>query len=133
MIKAVIPYNEEAHYDILKSWWVGHKWPIVPASALPSTGYIAWTEASGPCLAVFVYTTNSPLAWAEWFISNPESTKEDRAEALEATLVLAEIEAKRTGVSAFFVATQNTGLINNLTKLGYNTTDTNQTHLVKAI
>lgn len=84
-------------------------------------------------MAIFIYTTNSPLAWAEWFISNPDSKKTDRAEAMEAIMALAEIEAKRDGVKAFFVATQNTGLIKNLTRLGYNVTDTAQTHLIKAI
>lgn len=133
MVKAVIPYNKDAHYDLLRAWWEGHKWPAIPAEVLPPTGYVAFTEDSGACLAAFVYTTDSPLAWAEWFISNPSSTKQDRAEAMQAVLISLEMTAKKQGKSTMFVATQNPGLINNLTRLGYNVTDTAQTHLVKSL
>jgi hypothetical protein len=62
----------------VNSWYKGWGQPQIPAHALPRGGYMVSGIAAGFC-----YLTDSSIGIIEGYISNPDSTPEQRSEALD--------------------------------------------------
>ena len=78
-------------WDMLASWWVGHKWPVPEKDSLPSngTGGIIVEENGEPVVAGFINQTNSKGCWLEYIISKPDYDK-DRSNILDFLITHAE-------------------------------------------
>ncbi len=85
-------YSEQAHYYTLGNWYVARKMSIVPAQALPPTGYVVPGVAAGFC-----WHTNSTVAWIDNMITNPAAPVIRRYAALQAIVLRLEAEAIAAG------------------------------------
>lgn len=119
----------EKDHPVVKSWWEAHKWPAISRDLLPETGIIV--ESDRPIVAGWVYKTDSKMGWLEWIISNPETTKEERSQALDELLQVALSEARDLGLTVLFGALSHAGLIDRYKKHGFSETDTNVTLLIR--
>lgn len=118
----------EEHYAEVCNWWKAHSWPLMPLSLLPKTGYIVRDVAAG-----FLYNTDSGIAWIEWIVSNPESDKAIRNEALDLILGNLIDDAKKMNKTFIFTSSDNEKLINRYKKHGFSLGDTGVTHLGRGI
>lgn len=82
----VRPYKVEDYEELFK-WWSKHNWTPLSPDLLPETGYIV--EGYACC---FLYKTDSKICWMGWPISNPETDKELRSQALD--LIIKELKQK---------------------------------------
>lgn len=123
-----IRHFEESDYQLLCSWWNGHKWAPVSLEMLPKIGYVVDDVCAG-----FIYINDSKLCHLEWLISDPKSDKEKRSKALDLLIDTLCFTAKEYGCSAVFTATAHKNLIERYKKNGFNVTDLNMVHLIKGI
>lgn len=75
-------YNPDYHNGFIQKWWESRQDIDFPVGLLPDIGKVMYDEEH-PVAAAFLYTTNSKIAWVGWPISDPESDKDIRDEALD--------------------------------------------------
>jgi len=108
----------ESDYETLVKWWKGWKWPPVPKTFLPDTGFIVEKNKIG-VVACYVYMTNSKAALLEWVISNPEYRESDRKDAITLLIQAVEHVLSEQGIKHVFTIGRNKHLINVHEKLGW--------------
>lgn len=84
-------------------WRIARGVPVVPEGALPPTGYVACREDGFPLAAMWLYLSNSKLAYLAWPVTNPEAGVREASEALKllfAQLCLTALDAGATYVVA---------------------------------
>lgn len=79
-------------YSQLTGWFRHREMPVPPLEMLSNHGYIADGIAAG-----FLYTTNSGIAIIDCYISNPESDKNARDNALDWITIHLTAYAKSSG------------------------------------
>lgn len=104
----------DSDYPMLCTWWAKWNFPIPALDVLPSTGYIVDESA-----AVFIYLTNSPVAWMEWLVSDPECDKELRSAAVDVAIDHAICQAKLTGSKVFFTTSNRPAVSSRLEQHGF--------------
>lgn len=125
-------------YDKLKGWWDFWKFPAPAVAALPkyddelTTGLMVSSNGIDIC-AGFLYETNSALCWVEFIVSNPDSGKEERSEALSLLIDEFTEEAKRLGFGAIFASIKHPSLLNKYIKAGYTLGTKNTNELIKIL
>ena len=121
---------KESDYETLVKWWEGWKWPALPKTFLPDTGFIVEKNKIG-IVACYVYMTNSKAALLEWVISNPEYRESDRKDAIELLIQAVERVLKDQGIKYIFSIGRNENLINTHKKLGWNVDEKPSHELLK--
>ncbi len=107
-------YNEDKHYNMLKKWYQDHGQQMMDKDLYPKIGLVINDIVAG-----FLYQTDSKLGIVENYISDKNSTKEQREEAIiELTGELFKI-AKEMGCSTLISFTSNKGLLEKQPSLGY--------------
>lgn len=125
------PYQPENHAT-LAQWWIHHGWPVMPEDHLPPTGVVIWNDST-PLAAGFIYKTNSKFALFEWVVSNPQSTKSERSEALDLLFKSINTLAKELEISTLFSTTSHKGLIERYKQNGFTVGDPNSTNLIGSV
>ena len=128
----VIKSIDDPLYLLLTEWWTKHKWPVIPKPFLPKTGYMAFVGEK-PIVAAFLYKTDSSMGILEWYVSNPDSTYEERTAAMNELLEKVFETARTLGIQAIFTSCTNKSLISRLTAHGFGITDTEMTNLIKTL
>lgn len=67
----------KADYETIKKWHQLHQEGEYNTDVFPTTGLIVDNVAAG-----FIYFTNSPIAWIENFVTNPEVSPFKRSKAI---------------------------------------------------
>lgn len=100
-------YNEKEHLPIIHEWQRkrGNKY-ISVSDALPQLGFMAYNKNSVPITSVFVYRTDSSIVFFEHLTSNPDSTKEERKQAIEKTMEFASSVSKELGYKYVYSRTE---------------------------
>ena len=109
---------EESDYETLVKWWEGWKWPALPKTFLPDTGFIVEKNNVG-IVSAYVYMTNSKTAIFDWVVSNPEYRESDRKDAITLLIQAVEHVLAQQGIKHIFTIGRNKHLINVHKKLGW--------------
>ena len=133
MVKAVIPYNQDAHFDLISPWFKHYWGAYFPKEMIPTDGYIVYGEESGPLVAGFLYHTNSSIVWLEDIIGNPEADKAERKEGIAVLLQALEMRAKALGFKHVFTATAHANMIEYYKQAGFQADPIPHTLLIKGI
>lgn len=120
-------YTKE-DYATLCEWWKSKDFTPPPEELLPATGYVCNEIAAG-----FLYLTNSPIAWAEWIVGNPEVDKEARSIALDELINHVCCAAKKAGSIVVFSSSNNAHFMKRLTTLGFVVGDTDTAQLFRRL
>jgi hypothetical protein len=119
-------FDYETDSAEVSKWGEKHSFPLPPKDILPATGFMVNEAACG-----FLYMTDSRIAWLEWIFSNPEKTKEERAEALDLLFQKLESHAKERGIAVIFTSCGSDGYSRVLGRNGFEETDKNVTQYIK--
>lgn len=120
-------------YQLIRQWWAHHKWPVMPPDMLPRTGYMAYVNEK-PIVAAFLYKMDtSKIGWLEWFVSNPDSTYDERTQGMDELFETSFAKAKEMGIGALFTSCKNESLLKRLQEKGFVITDQEMTNLIKTI
>jgi hypothetical protein len=115
-------------YPSLYSWWTAHKWQPVAIEALPKTGLVI----EGVC-AGFIYKTDSNMCLIEWIISNPETDKNVRNDALDLLINKLVDTAKEMGFTLAFTSVQHQGLLKRYENHKFIVTDQQMTNMIRVL
>jgi len=80
-------------YHMISKWCSLRYVPVPPVWSFPPTGVIVPDVACG-----FLLKMNNQCAIMDFFISNPEASKEDRADAFDLIVEDLELSAKEAGI-----------------------------------
>ncbi len=111
------PWDHEKHRTLLNAWgrarglWLD----VGPAEAYPPTGYCADSIAIG-----FMFLTNAPgVAYLDMFVTSPDTTREQRHEAIGAILDRFDVDAAAAGVRVLCAMTARPTLCELLSARGF--------------
>ena len=71
--KLYIRNLEEKDYNMLVTWWIDNRFPVVPRDILPnniSDGLVVYYDGTPVCAGFLYATSSSSLFWLEWIISS---------------------------------------------------------------
>lgn len=108
-------------YELVKSWWSSANEIAPAANMIPDTSYVLYLSDT-PILAVSLYLTNSPLAWVDNFVGNPESKGHQRKECGHVLLSHLEKIAKEEGKSRLFCMSMNEKTSKRYEEMGFQNT-----------
>lgn len=108
-------YDDDEHYEMIKSWWDARKSPHISQDMLPAYGLVVEGVACG-----FLITTDCNLGILEYYTSNPDAPKDVRGEALDQiTNGLIEYGISVCGITNFKADTDAQPIRERAAKLGF--------------
>lgn len=116
-------------YETFCQWWEVWGWPAIPYEFLPQYSIVVCDEV--PICAVFLYRTDTPILWAENYISCKIHPK--RSEALNLLIDNIGPASKELGAKAVMSAVNHPVLVRKLKKAGFMTGDANLTNYILAV
>ena len=121
---------KESDYATISKWWEAWKWPVLPKTFLPDTGFIVEKNNIG-IVSGYVYMTNSKAALLEWIVSNPEYRESDRKDAITLLIQAVERVLKDQGVKHVFTIGRHKSLIETHKKLGWDVDENPSYEIIK--
>jgi hypothetical protein len=121
-----IPFTQE-HYSTYTAWASERGFPFHAFDNLPRIGFIIEHHDKPICMA-FLTESQGVLASVGTFMSNPESTSEEREVSIYMLLDKCEEKAKELGFTVLTCATNIPTLKSKFESFGFSKTDENVTH-----
>lgn len=116
------------HFDHIKPWWDAHGWGDMQKALLSPLGFYVPKYA-----AIFLYTTNSPMAWLEFAVTNPAADFSERSKALDLCMDRAALKAKNLGFTVLMASLNHEGLIKRYQRHAFVVTEEKMTNLVRIL
>ena len=121
-------------YRIVVDWWEKHGFPVLPQMMLPSTGFMYYKEAK-PICSVYVYLPKTGdggcLAVCEYWVANPDATREERDEGFPQLLKFVKLFARENGILALTTSIKNQSLLKRLEGAGWQQADTGMISMIQ--
>lgn len=124
-LRAVIPDD----YPVVCDWWKAWRWPAVPRDFLSDRGLMV-EEGGIPLCAAWIFTTNSPLAYVDWYVSNPNVR---RPGAVEFLLEACAEEVARVGYKFIYSSVRNPHLLKKMERAGFFVGDREMVNLIRKV
>lgn len=128
----LLPYSPERDDMNILGCWRQRENLDFPINLLPETGYVA-QSVRGFIGAVFLYETNSEIAWVAWPVTNPNASSEERNTALELLFAKMEEVAKEKGYKFVLTTTKNAKVSKRLVNNKWVVGDTEVTQYIKKV
>lgn len=122
----------ETDYDEICKWWQYWKFPIVDINNLPDTGFVIGDKHGDVC-AAWIYKTDSPICWAEWFISNPQAKGIRRQKGMDKLLNVVMDHAKVYGFKYIYTSVKHVGLAKRLEGAGFGAMEKDMINFMKVL
>lgn len=118
-MEAII-FNKDIHYTLISDWYKERNLQPIDMDMLSNLGLIIKNKEDKFLASAFLY----PIVGANWCfiegaISNPNTNKEERTEALDMLLVRLHSMAKLMGYKKACIFSENSGIIKLLEKHNY--------------
>jgi hypothetical protein len=126
-------YKKE-DYLILEQFWKTHKdWDntAIPEFILPPLGIIVEENNAIICAGFIYESKNDQCAWTGWLVSDPNSDKILRDQALTLLLDTIVEHSKKAGHKFLFTSARFIKLIERLEKAGFKRADERMTNMVQ--
>lgn len=113
----------------IHAWWEKHDVPLIGLDCLPSTGLIL-EDQGVPQGCVFVYRSDSRLAWMEWLTVDPDLGVKQRIRVIHRLIEAVIAWAHKMEYAYMITSVKHGGLIKTLLKHGFIETDTGMKNLI---
>ena len=117
-------------YPIFCHWWGQWGWPSIPYEFLPKNSLVVCHD-DRPICAVFLYATDSPIVWAEYYISSKSDPLRDEAMNVMLKGILPASQAM--GAKAVMSGVRHPHLAKRLRAVGFVKSDENLTSYILAV
>ena len=121
--------HTEEDYKTFCEWWESWGWPAIPYEFLPKNSIVVCGDE--PICAVFLYKTDTPICWAENYISSKHS--KNRNEALDMLFSVMSERVKDMGCNVVMSSVRHNGLAKRLIKNDFIESDKGLTNYIKGI
>lgn len=95
-------FDKDKDYNTINDWSMQRSIGPIPKDLLPEIGFIIDDIACG-----FIIQTDTKMAFGEFLLSNPNTTKENRSEAIQMIMDKGFETAKELGYLIFYVNVSN--------------------------
>jgi len=112
-------------------WWKDWGWAVIPEEFLPPNSLVVCDDGGEPIAAVFLYRTDTPILWAENYISDRYAP--DRRDAMEVLIDFIKPRAKELGALAVMSIVKHNGLARRLEGAGFTRGDDKLTNYILAV
>lgn len=127
------PINKEL-FEHVQAWKAKRKLPALKPILLSTTGYVVTSiKTSMPIAAMWLYYTNSSIIMFEELITNPESDKKERNEAIDFLLDFSVDVSKNLGYKVIMALSNNDLLMNRLKRHKFDLINENMLQYVKIV
>jgi len=123
---------EQKDYELVKDWWDSYKEQAPHFTMMPETSYIMYYN-NQPILSVSLLLTNTPIAWVDNYIGNPEHKGSIRKECGNVLLRHLEEVAKSNGKDRMICMSINEKTTKRYLELGFIKTASNVDTFVKGV
>lgn len=114
-------YNKD-DYAMFSKWWDDWGWPPIPLEFLPPAGIVIGDDDGDIC-AVFLYLTDTPIVWAENYISSKDAKGKRRKEAMSMLIKEAQRLSVEMGGKVVMSAVRHDNLASKLEDNGFIVSD----------
>ena len=111
----------------LVEWCRKRDWPEIGDDLLSDYGFLAYTENKHLAACWMYPVKGSNVCWMAFPIANPDTTKEERKEALDLVFETIHDTAKEMGYKYVFTTSNTPPIEDRLKNYGYRTGDENVT------
>jgi|SRR6478609_7169558 len=118
-LKVIIDCFRPEDYEDIKVWCEKRSCPLISTESLSETGFIVKVREE-KIMAGWFYHTNSNIAWLEFVITNPDSSSENRHQALDLFFETTVNYAKECGIKNLFAVADDNGIIERMQKQNFN-------------
>lgn len=125
-------YVTAEDYQELSRWWKDWGWHPVPQNCLAPTGLMIENDGVPVC-AVWLYRTDSPVCWAEYYVSSKDAAPEVRRMALDFLIGCIVDEATEMGFKFVMSSVKHNSLCRKLENNGFLQSDQGMTHYIKVL
>ena len=123
--------HTEDDYPLFVEWWESWGWQPIPYMFLPKNSVVVCDDEGNPVCAVFLYLTDTPIIWAENYISCKKS--KDRKICIEEMTKSIASKAKELGGVAVMSTLKSAAMGRRLEKGGFQKTDSNMTTYILGV
>jgi hypothetical protein len=122
-------------YDMLVEWWKFWRFCPPTREVLPDnglSGIVVTDDNDTPICAGFIYYTNSPIAWIEFIVSNPE-IKDKKIRHGSLVFLINELSgtALLNNRKVIYSSLKNENLMNKYVECGFQKGGSNTTEMIK--
>lgn len=132
MIMNIVKHLKEEFYSEFCKFCDQHKFPRIHSEVLPELCFVCYLDNT-PVYCVWLYRTDSKLAWLSFPISNKNIVFNQRKGGLEFLFNYVESYCKRKGVKILFTTSSTESIIESLEKQGWEIGDKNVNHYSKIL
>lgn len=127
-------FDLQQDYSIVEKWWKDRKWDTtVQKEMLSKHGWLVYNDNKN-IAALWVHgSCNSDICWLSWPVANPESTPEERNEALNLLLDRANLFGQAMKYKFILTTTSHPKLQDRLTNNGYFLGDKNINQYIRGL
>ena len=123
-------------YDTLVEWWKFWRFCPPTREVLPDnglSGIVVTDDNDTPICAGFIYYTNSPIAWIEFIVSNPE-IKDKKIRHNSLVFLINELSgtALLNNRKVIYSSLKNENLMNKYVECGFQKGGSNTTEMIKS-
>ena len=123
-------------YDTLVEWWKFWRFCPPTQEVLPDnglSGIVVTDDDDKPICAGFLYYTNSPIAWIEFIVSNPDvKDKKIRHDSLVFLIKELSAIALSNNRKVIYSSLKNENLMNKYVECGFQKGGSNTTEMIKS-
>lgn len=123
-------------YDTLVEWWKFWRFCPPTREVLPDnglSGIVVTDDNDTPICAGFIYYTNSPIAWIEFIVSNPDvKDKKIRHDSLVFLINELSGTALLNNRKVIYSSLKNENLMNKYVECGFQKGGSNTTEMIKS-
>lgn len=120
----IVKFELDKHYLIISNWYFVRNLPIAPTTFLPPTGLLVYNE-SVPVCSAFLVKSDANAAIISNIVSNPDTDKFIRSEALDMLLTELYKQGIEDGFKIICCSSASKPVQERLIKLSFTLTDNN--------
>lgn len=125
-------HSKAEFYPIFCKWLEGHKFPIVSSLILPENVFICYADEV-PIYCIWLYFTDSKLAWLAWPASNKNVNYKKKIGGMEFLLESVLKYCKRKKILTVITTSGTQTIIDPLLKVGFDLGDSAVNHYTRKI
>lgn len=110
----VLPFDPAQHVAMLQHWAAGWDGIAIQPDLLPKRGFVI-----EDLVALFLYRTDSPVAYLDGIITNPASNEAERSAAIDLVVGAAFDAARADGYRVLIAVTPRMAIVERARRLGF--------------
>ena len=132
MTFSVKRYDKSDFYETFSKWLLNHKFPLINDLVLPENVFVCSVDEV-PCYCIWIYFTDSKLAWIAFPASNPNVSYKKRVNGLSYLINYVCDYAKKKKILSIITTSGTESVIESLIKNQFEIGDRNINHYTRKL